>query len=231
MRLGFRGVLIPLLFLGGCARFPEQPQVGGVRRFVVEFRVAGRIKPNYFYFALFNLSNDPTGQQGPVPVVAPPWGNGFAAGAFTHFMRYDPSQPQGGYGLYRVVPGTNLTVFEYLGRPLTFEAVREESQVLRFEFDLTQFEPDVEKARALRFIQVNLLATDRIPLDPNDHSPKFWDAWGDSRNPGEINSYLTFQIDQDRIFRNADRQLEPEGDVRDPDLDLVDWRIEVRALP
>lgn len=191
-------------------------------------QVAGRIRPEYTYFVLFNLSNDPTGQQGPVPVVRPPWGNGFAAGMFTHFMRYDAFQPQGGYGLYRVVDGSNLTIFQYVGAPRRWEPVGTEGNRLRFEIDLTQFLPDPDAARGMSYIQVNFLATDRVPLDPNDPTPKAWDALGDSRV--EITRYLNIRIDQDRIFRNADSGIEGAGDVADPDLDIVDWRIEVRTL-
>ncbi|MCS6923353.1 MAG: hypothetical protein NZM10_03150, partial [Fimbriimonadales bacterium] len=209
-----------LVALSACARFPDTPVSGGVRRIVVEVQVAGRIRPDYHYFVLFNLSNDPTGQAGPVPVVVPPWGNGFAAGAFTHFMRFDNLQPAGGYALYRVVPNTNLSVFEYLGTPRLSEPIDAQSDRLRFEIDLTQFIPDPNDAAQMRFIQLNIVATDRIPLDPNDLTPKVVDSLGDPRLG--VSQYLNLRIDQNRIVRNADTDLEPRGDVADPDLDLVD---------
>lgn len=219
-----------LLLLGcsACARFPDTPTAGGVRRIVVEVEVAGRIRPDYHYFVLFNLSNDSTGQSGPVPVVAPPWGNGFAAGAFTHFMRFDNLQPAGGYALYRVQPNTNLSVFQYLGAPRFSEPVGAESSRLRFEIDLTQLIPNPVDAQQMRFIQLNIVATDRIPIDPNDLTPKVVDALGDPALG--VSQYLNLRIDQNRIVRNADTNLEPRGDAPDPDLDIVDWRVEVRAL-
>lgn len=226
VRAGMR--LLLLLSLSACARFPDTPDVGGVRRIVVEVQVAGRIRPDYHYFVLFNLSNDPTGQAGPVPVIAPPWGNGFAAGAFTHFMRFDNLQPAGGYALYRVAPNTNLSVFQYLGAPRFSEPVGAQSDRLRFEIDLTQFIPNPVDAQQMQFIQVNIIATDRIPIDPNDLTPKVVDALGD-RALG-VAQYLNIRIDQNRILRNADTNLEPRGDVPDPDLDIVDWRVEVRTL-
>jgi len=220
------GLLLGLLGTS-CARFPSTPAGVGVRRLVVEMQVAGHIRPEYTYFVLFNLSNDPTGQQGPVPVVRPPWGNGFAAGRFTHFMRYDALQPQGGYGLYRVVDGANLSVFQYIGAPRLSEPVGTNGNRLRFEIDLTQFIADPDEARAMVYVQVNFIATDRVPLDPNDPTPKAWDALGDSRV--EVNRYLNIRLDQTRIFRNADTGIEVPNDVADPDLDIVDWRIEVRT--
>ncbi|MFN3690601.1 MAG: hypothetical protein ACK4UU_06730 [Fimbriimonadales bacterium] len=217
-----------LVSCSACARFPDTPTAGGVRRIVVEVQVAGRIRPDYHYFVLFNLSNDPTGQAGPVPVVAPPWGNGFAAGAFTHFMRFDNLQPAGGYALYRVQPNTNLSVFQYLGAPRLSEPVGAESNRLRFEIDLTQLIPNPVDAQQMQFIQLNIIATDRVPIDPNDTAPKVVDALGDPAQG--VSQYLNLRIDQNRIVRNADTSLEPRGDVADPDLDIVDWRVEVRAL-
>lgn len=223
-------VVLGIIGLAGCARFPDTPSVTGVRRLTVEVQVAGRIRPDYSYFVLFNLSNDPDGREGPLPVVLPPWGNGFAAGAFTHFVRFDQFQPQGGYALYRVLPNSNLQGFEYLGVPLRAEPVGTDTNHLRFEIDLVQFIPDVPTARAMRFIQLNLIATDRVPTDPNDLTPKNWDALGDSRLG--TSQYLSLRIDQNRIFRNSEvgpSVREVEGDVRDPDLDIVDWRLEVRS--
>ncbi|MFQ3611328.1 MAG: hypothetical protein SNJ72_07520 [Fimbriimonadales bacterium] len=220
------GLVLLLLLLAGCARFPDTPAEEGVRRLVIEMQVAGRIRPEYHYFVLFNLSNDSTGQAGPVPVLIPPWGNGFAGGAFTHFMRYDRFQPQARYALYRVVPETNLSVFQYIGVPIQVEPVGAESNRLRFEITLTQFLPDPDEARAMRFIQLNFIATDRVPIDPNDTAPKVSDSLG----PPGLGQYLNLRIDQDRIIRNIDTGLESAGDIADPDLDIVDWRVEVRTL-
>ncbi|MDW8105960.1 MAG: hypothetical protein RMK45_00615 [Armatimonadota bacterium] len=222
------GLCLLMLTLAACARFPKTPEGAGVRRIAVEVQVAGRIRPDYVYFVLFNLSNDPTGQAGPVPVVAPPWGNGFAAGAFTHYMRFDGLQPAGGYALYRIIPNTNLSVWEYLEPPRLSEPVRPDSDRLRFEIDLTQLERDANRAAALRFIQLNIIATNRVPLDPNDPAPKVVDSLGDPVLG--VSQYLNLRIDQSRVLRNADTNLEPRGDVPDPDLDIVDWRVEVRAL-
>ncbi len=224
--LGRLELALLLMLSTGCARFPDTPAQQGVRRLIIEMQVAGRIRPEYHYFVLFNLSNDPTGQAGPVPVLIPPWGNGFAGGAFTHFMRFDRFQPQARYALYRVVPDTNLSVFQFIGVPLVVEPVGADSNRLRLEIDITQFIPDPDEAREMRFIQMNFIATDRVPLDPNDTAPKVSDALG----PPGLGQYLNIRIDQNRILRNVDAGLESAGDVADPDLDIVDWRVEVRTL-
>ena len=77
-----------LLLLAGCAKAPSRgitsPASGP--QILVTMTVAGRINPSYYYFVLFNVRQNTTGPTGPVPVVAPPYGNGFAAGAFTNYV-------------------------------------------------------------------------------------------------------------------------------------------------
>jgi hypothetical protein len=76
---------------------------------------------------------------------------------------------------------------------------------------------------------VNLLTMDVAPTDPNYPGPKFWDALGNSREPGSLNDYITLDLTSSRTYRNAELQNEPEGDVDDPALDIVDWTIEIRT--
>lgn len=228
-----RGAKVILLLIvalsSGCARFPANPTPGGVARVIVELRLDGRVKPEYLYFAIINFSNDSFGAEGPLPVVQPPWGNGFAAGAFTHFVLY--SGVRGGYGLFQGSPLITLDASIPLGPPSSFEPVGTDSRILRFEVDLTQFIPDVDDARAMRFAQVNLMCADRAPIDPHDQASRFWEAFGDGRSPADLSRFITIRLDQNRIYRNVDfAQLEPSGDVPDPDLDLIDWSIEVRTL-
>ena len=66
-----------LLLPAGCAKAPSGAMgstspASGPQMFVT-LTVAGSINPLYYYFVLFNVNNapGPTGQTGPVPVVAP----------------------------------------------------------------------------------------------------------------------------------------------------------------
>lgn len=220
-------LLVPLLV--GCARFPEGGQAVS-KRLVVQFQVAGRIRPDYHYFILIDNDSDPVGINGPVPPIAPPWGgNGFATGSFQYFVEYYGALPFNGFLLYKVLDPDRLQAFQPLGAPLE-ASVSPDGKRLRVVIDFTSIAVEGQDPADIRVLQLNIIATDRTPKDPTDTSLKMWDALGDSRQ--SPNSYLTIQTDADRILRNVDTNIEPEGDVvhgNDPDLDIVDWQIEVRS--
>ena len=242
-RLQAAGLIALLLLLlpTGCAKSPAGTSSGTGPQLLISMTVAGSIRPDYFYFVLFNNANDTSGTNGPIPVVASPWGNGFAAGrtadaGLTHFVRVDASQPQGGYGVYAIVPGSDLRTFQYLGAPLQETTG---SNTIQFRIPLSQLGTTAVPAGGIQNLQINFLATNTIPTDPNYGGTKFFDALGDARQPGGINNYITISTTQSAIYQNSDKLLEPSGDVteagngvfrpvNDPDLDITDWRVEVR---
>lgn len=221
--------LLLSVLLAGCARFPETGQAVS-KRLVVQFRVAGQIRPDYYYFILIDNDNDFLGVNGPVPPIAPPWGgNGFATGSFQYFVEYNGALPFNGFMLYKVLDPDRLQVFQPLGAPLE-ASISPDGKSLSIVVDFSSIARDGQEPADIKVLQVNIIATDRTPKDPTDTSLKMWDALGDSRQ--SPNSYLTIQTDADRVLRNADTGMEPAGDVvngNDPDLDIVDWQIEVRS--
>jgi hypothetical protein len=224
----FAAALLALFLIAGCARSPAGGGGTFTKRIKVIIRLAAPVDPDYIYIVAFNDANDPTGVAGPQPVVAPPWGNGFVAGAATHFVRYDGFLPNGGYGVFRFADPNLLTYFQ-TGIPVSFVTPGPNDFRLEFEIDATQLRPDPQQALQLNYLQVNILTMDIAPTDPNYPGPKFWDALGDSRLPGSLNDYITIDLTTSRIYRNSELQIEPEGDVNDPALDIVDWTIEVRT--
>lgn len=229
-----------LLLPVGCAKSPPSASTTGPQ-LIVTMTVAGTINPQFYYFVLFNNANDPTGANGPIPVISAPWGNGFATGrtanaGLTHFVRYDPTQPQGGFGVYSVIPGSNLRQFQYLGPPVQ-ESVT--NNTLQFRIPLSQLATTAVPAGSINSIQINFLTTNTIPIDPNYTGTKYFDALGDSTQIGSINDYITISTTKNGIYQNSDKNLEPSDDVaeagngvfrtvNEPDLDIVNWSVEVR---
>ena len=239
--VGLLGMTVVFLLLPlGCAKSPPGASTSGPQ-LIVTMTVAGSINPQFFYFILFNNANDSTGSNGPIPVISAPWGNGFAAGrtadaGLTQFVRYDPSQPQGGFGVYSVVPGTSLRSFQYLGTPVQ-ESVS--SNTLQFRIPLSQLATTAVPVGSINYLQINFLATNSIPVDPNYTGTKYFDALGSSTDVGSINDYISISTAQNGIYQNSDKNLEPSGDVaeagngvyrpiNEPDLDIVNWSVEVR---
>ena len=237
-KIGISILAIAFTTVGGCAKAPAGSVANVGSMLLISFKVAGRVRPDYFYFVLFNTA--PNSPHGPIPVTSAPWGNGFAAGEFDHFVRYDQSQPNGGYGIYSVVPGSQLRTFTYLGSPTQFTPVDTNSNTLSFQIPLAELATSGVPAGSINQVQINFIATDRIPVDPNDPNTKLFDALGDARQPGGVNDPITIPTTQSAVFQNSSSITpEPSGDVTEtgnghfvtvtePDLDIVDWRVEVR---
>ena len=97
---------------------------------------------------------------------------------------------------------------------------------MKFELDLTQLSGgDAAKAAKIQSLQVNFLTMDKIPVVNSDR--KIWDALGNSRDPGN-DRFVSIPLDVSGYYDNDYYgRIEPVGDVEDPDLDIVDFSIEV----
>lgn len=231
-----------LVLLPGCAKSPSSTGSAAGPQLTISLTVRGRIRPDYFYFVLFNVAGDNNNSSGPTPVVAAPYGNGFASGAFTSFVRIDGTQPGGGggsaasvgYGVYQVVPGSQLRTFSPLPSPVQTNTG---NSTVQFRIPLSELATQSVPAGSIHTLQINFIATNTVPQDPSYTGTKEFDALGDSSQPGGINDFVSISTLQNGIYTN-DRGLEPSGDVAeyvngvpqvvdDPDLDIVNYSIQV----
>ncbi|MBI3945537.1 MAG: hypothetical protein HY321_06445 [Armatimonadetes bacterium] len=217
--------LLPLL-LPGCARTPEAigaPQAR--RRLTVSFTVAGRINPSYYYFIAIDTTGDPS--EGPRPVVSSPWGNGWGTGRITHYVQY-----HGGiFQVYQFREGTDLLVADPIGSP--FESV---PPVPPAE-NRIQVTLDVDNALGadVNLINLNVISTPEILIEPQFQGTKLYDALGQSGN-----HFVNLPINVSRVFTGLPSFEDPEqaGDlppqatpmVTREDVDLTSAAVEVRVL-
>ena len=223
-----------LVGLGGCAKFPATDAGTVTTRLTFKMRMDGPIRTGtesgaggvpYVYIVALRLSQDdnPT-TEGPIPGIAPPWGNGFVAGNATHYIAWDPTASSE-FTIYRFI-NPELQQWAATGIPVTFRPVTPGDNQIEFEVDLAQLEPNPDEAAKVRSIQVNFLTMDSVP---QTGSSKEWDALGDRRLPSEINTFLTATVRANGLFNNQRAgEIEPRLDQSDPALDLVDWSLEVR---
>lgn len=238
---------------------PSSVTPGTRKRLIISMTVRGEIQPSdaqvpYYYFFLINRTDD-AAAAGPVPVViGPQWGNGFAAPApqpadgqgFVGFVRYDRFQGQSGYGVYTLQNPTTGVLqkpidpqlqFFPLGPPDVAQTLQRGEKQLYFELNLDRL-PNPEA----RFLQINFVATNNIPQGVDENAPKSWDALGNGADTDTINAWVRIDTTQNITIRNSERLpdlQEPPDDVREklfslvdePNLDIVDWTIEVRTQP
>ncbi len=216
----------------GCARFPDQGSSQFTKRLLFTVTVDGKIRTGreegslglpYIYIVALRLSTDPDPiDDGPLPVVVP-GGNGFVAGNATHYVLYNPLASPA-YQIYQF-RDASLNESFLTGTPINFVEPLLGERVLRFELDMAQLVAR-DQVDSIQSIQVNVLTMNN--RDPQG-SGRLWDALGDGRDAGQVNTFLEFQTRQNRTFTNANQgNIEPTGDVADPDLDISDWSVELR---
>lgn len=210
---------------GGCARTPAGAGINVRNRLIVRVEVQGRVDPSHYYFVAFNATTEQNTTQGPLPVVASPWGNGWGAGRITHYVLVElgqyrafrfPVTDNPARDLISPVPANDLLV--------SYENITPESRTFSFALDLDKLQtPAGTPATALN---VNIIATNLLPLSTQNSAPdKLVDALGQRAG----NNFITIPIIQSQIIQN-NRTVNPErpDDVDEPNLDIVDWQVEVQ---
>jgi len=255
-----RPLLVLLLLLpAGCAKSPSSGSTSPVSgpQILVTMTVAGSINPNYYYYILFNVNNTPgpnnTSVTGPVPVVATPYGNGYAAGAFTNYVEYNGGLPGGTNFNYFAVDPTlfNSTV---LGAPRLIQPQVINGNELSFQLPLAYLATPTVTAGQINSLQVNFIVTNVVPVNgQNITTAKYFDALYPPQQAG--NSYVQI-ITRDvngtfltKNYTNIDSGVnESSGDVAQyvngvpvivtgttgdgvttNDLDITNWSITLNA--
>jgi hypothetical protein len=194
------------------------------------------------------------------------YGNGFAtandgsSGGFTDFVlysnyQYNGAQPNQGYALYHVAntypqQGVN-NPGNFVANGSPFQVFSPQSSggspnVIAFNLDLAQlFEyPNSTNSQGaaknlasnLRWIQVNMIATNIVPVDITTPQPKFFDSFGDDSNGVGTDLQMDLKDGPGTYAANTPGSpVEVPGDVwvalgggvtnQYPALDLVNWTI------
>lgn len=243
-----------LLVPTGCAKAPGGGATSPVSgaQLLVTMTVKGTINPNYYYYVLFNINDTPgpngTSTTGPVPVVAPPYGNGFAAGAFTNYVEYNSGVPGGtGFGYYAI--SADLLTPSYRGSTGVLVQSSVSGSTLSFQIPLAQLVPVGSSLTVdnINQLEVNFVATNVINVIGDSlATPKFFDSLNLPTSTGsfvDINVRSAGGAVQQGLYNDATTNNEGPGDVAQSgngtpqivsgtvngvttdDLDITDWSI------
>ena len=216
-------VLIIIIAVSGCARFPSGSTSVSGTQLVITMTVQGQINPNYFYYVAIDNDGDPN--TGPVAVAGPPWGNGWGGGFITSFVLFNRTEPVQGYTVYQVLPNTNLIGKVREGVPISAVPVSPGSRTLQFTVDLSQLDTTAIPADQIQSLNINFINVTEPCLDPNFPGPRPYDGLGEFGT-----DFLTVEVTTPRTYSNETSRNESPGDVIDPDLDIIDWSIEVQRF-
>ena len=221
-----------------CAKFPPNAARESTR-LIFTMTVAGEIRDNYIYMVALRPSPNvnPNPADGPLAVIQRPWGNGLVAGNASHYVLYDVTQAAAPYTIYKfqlIDPvnyvGDLSNIGSQIGIPISFSDVPPGSKTIQFEILLSYLEPNPSTEATLQTLQVNFLTMNRRPTG-DDPGTKVWDALGDNNLPSEINTYLNLPLNHSDTYNNTNHPVigiqEVEGDTPDPDLDIVNWQVEI----
>ncbi len=196
-----RPLLVLLLLLPtGCAKSPSSGSTSPVSgpQLIVSMTVAGNINPNYYYYILFNVNNTPgpsnTSVTGPVPVVAAPYGNGYAAGAFTNYVEYNSGVPGGtNFNYFAPIANTNLLQSVTLGQGKLIQPQVVNSNELVFQLPLAYLATSTVTADQINTLEINFIATNVVPVNgQNITTAKYFDCLYPPQQAG--NSYATLLV-------------------------------------
>jgi len=203
--------------LQGCARSPAGGFSPGPRRqLIVTMVLAERLRSAYHYFIAIDTDGDPG--DGPVPLIATP-STPIPPTGFPIIISDSDVPPQFivwlSTGIFRQYRNQIL-----IGPPFLAQ-VSADGKTITVTIDLDQVSTTAET------LDVNLVTADSLIPSDDPLLPINYDGLGPSGN-----SYLAgIPVTQSGRFDN-DSSAVPEGagDAAEPELDIIDWTIEVKIL-
>lgn len=225
---------------GGCAKSPGGTNLGP--RLIVTLRFRDPVNPTYRYYFLIRNADDIADKNYPIPVIAPPYGNGIATSAhngitpkgFTDFVLYTAAQPSSsGYLLYHVNPSVlnapdNPTSFMPGPEPVNpVPPQTSDPHLLQFELPISYLQPPSSECDPNTppgcpqgsILQINIVATTKLPADPNSNDPqKFTDAIGDqTQGSATFNSFVHVDTRTATVYQSSTVPSDPayEPDFND----------------
>ena len=234
--------------VGACAKSPANLN-GVFTKITFRMKVAGKINTsadddpstNYIYIVAFRAATDlnPPSNLAPVPVINSTNPNGRVGGSPTHFVEFNTLQPTSStpFVLNKFAAGptaddpTNPTdlahwsdVTATRGPIVSFVSYVPGTTELQFDLFVNQMADTDILGKALQTLQVQFLTMSRYANFGG--GTRAWDALGDQTTP----NYVQVDLRRTGHYSNTLSNIELPNDVaggNDPDLDIVDWSIDV----
>jgi hypothetical protein len=222
------GVLAVAFIAAGCAKLPPNGATGNGTIITLSMTMQQPINPGFTYVMALNPGTtlNPT-TQGPIPVIAPPWGNGIVSGNCQYLIIWNLNAPQQQQAqIYAISsPNSPPTPTPYV--PISFSE-SSDGLTLTAEITTDEIAPTPTAAAAYQSLQVNFLTMSIVPT-PQYTGTRIEDALGNQGNSSSINSWITIPLNTSGSYNNAryGGDLAAPNWVSDPTLDIVNFNVQV----
>jgi len=224
-----RGSLLALaLVLSGCAKLPPGGSAANGTIITLSMTMQQPINQGFTYVMALNPSTvlNPT-TQGPIPVIAPPWGNGIVGGVCQYLIIWNFNAPAGQQAQIYSLPTPTSEPVPTAYVPINF-SLSSDGLTLSAEILTSEIAPSAAVAQTYQSLQINFLTMSTVPT-PQYTGTRIEDALGNQNNPGTINSWITVPLNTSGAYNNAryGGDLTSPNWVSDPTLDMVNFSVQV----
>jgi hypothetical protein len=221
-------LLVVALVAAGCAKLPSGGSQGSGTIINLSMTMQQPINPGFTYVMALNpttVQNPVT--QGPIPVIAPPWGNGIVGGNSQYLVIWNLNAPQGQQAQIYNVPSPGAQPIPTAFVPITFSQ-SPDGLTLNAEVLASEIAPSAAVAQTYQGLQVNFLTMSIVPT-PQYTGSRIEDALGNQNNPNTINSWITIPLNTSGTYNNAryGGDLTSPNWVSDPTLDIVNFSVQI----
>ncbi len=186
------------------------------------------VNPGFVYVMALNPSTilNPT-TQGPIPVIAPPWGNGIVSGNCQYLIIWNLNNLTGQMAQIYTIPTPNAEPIATAYVPISFSQSAD-GLTLTAEITTPEIAPSATVAQTYQSLQVNFLTMSIIPT-PQYSGTRIEDALGNQSSANSINSWITVPLNTSGTYNNAryGGDLASPNWVSDPTLDIVNFSVQV----
>ncbi|HEY3782167.1 MAG TPA: hypothetical protein VGL56_13875 [Fimbriimonadaceae bacterium] len=221
--------LAPFFLLStSCAELPSGGATGNQTLITLSMTMQQPLNQGFTYAMALNpvTTTNPT-NQGPIPVILPPYGNGIVAGGCQYLIIWNFSAPPTQQAQIYTLATPNFFPAPTPYVPINF-SLSPDGTTLTAEISISEIASSSTVAATYQALQINFLTMSVVPTGSNQVS-RIYDALGNQGNNSTQNSWITVPLNTAGTYNNAryGNELAAPNWISDPTLDITNFSVNV----